>query len=195
MSNWDKLFNINVNEYTKVKGKFTYLSWTFAWSELMKVCPTATYTIEEVEYHHDGSATVWTTVTIDDVKHMMFLAVMDFKNQAVQNPNAMDINNSRMRCLVKNIAMFGLGLYIYAGEDLPEAPAFDYNAIKTSTDTIIKGIAEGNLSIAREAWNELTEVEKKWAWVAKTKGGCFTQAEKTVLQSTEFRTANGETDI
>ena len=58
----------------------------------------------------------------------MFLAVMDFKNKAVPNPNAMDINNSRMRCLVKNIAMFGLGLYIYAGEDLPEAPGF-YNEI------------------------------------------------------------------
>jgi len=194
MDNWNKLFSVNVNNNTKVKGKFTYLSWTFAWSELMKICPDATYTIEDVEYHNDGSATVHTTMTIDEITHQMFLAVMDFKNKAVQNPNAMDINNSRMRCLVKNIAMFGLGLYIYAGEDLPEAPAFDYDSIKPSIDAIIKGIAENDLSSAREAWEELTENEKRHSWKAKRDGGPFTQAEKKVLQSTEFRTVNQESE-
>ena len=189
VSTWDKLFNVNVNNNTKVKGKFTYLSWTFAWSELMKICPSATYTIEDVEYHNDTSATVWTTITIQGVTHRMFLAVMDFKNKAVPNPNAMDINNSRMRCLVKNIAMFGLGLYIYAGEDLPEEPPYDYSQIMPSINAIIKAIAEDDVSAAREAWDEMTEEEKRKSWLAKTKGGFFNTKEKAFIQSTEFREA------
>jgi hypothetical protein len=187
MSTWEQLFSVNVNENTNQKGKFTYLSWTFAWSELMKVCPTATYTIDEVEYHQDNSASVHTTITIDGLTHQMFLAVMDFKNKSVPNPDSMAINNARMRCLVKNIAMFGLGRYIYAGEDIPEAAPFDYSTIQPSVDAIIKGIAEGNVSTVRVVWDEMTTDERNASWRAKTRGGCFNTAEKKFLQSTEFR--------
>ena len=189
MSTWNQLFHLNENENTKKKGKFTYLSWTHAWTALMKTGLDVGYTVGDVEYHKDETATVHTEMTIDGVTFPMWLPVMDHRNNSVSNPHANDINKARMRCLVKNIAMFGLGIYIYAGEDLPEAPAFDYATIQASVDAVIKGIAEGNLSAARKAWQEMTQDEKNQAWVAKSKGGSFNTAEKKVLQSTEFREA------
>jgi hypothetical protein len=69
----------------------------------------------------DGTAEVRCVLTVEDVSHTMWLPVMDYKNQAIKNPNARDINDAKMRCLVKAMSLFGLGLYIYAGEDLPDA--------------------------------------------------------------------------
>lgn len=124
---FNKLNSIDVNEKVEKKGKFNYLSWAWAWAEVKKLCPTATYRIlrfgeENLPYQklEDMGYMVYTEVTIDELTHLMWLPVMDFKNQAVKTPNAMDINKTIMRCLTKNLAMHGLGLYIYAGEDLPE---------------------------------------------------------------------------
>ena len=125
---FNDLASINVNKNTDKKGKFTYLSWAWAWAEVKKIYPQASYEIErfgegKLPYiENDLGYMVFTKVTINDITHEMWLPVMDFRNQAILKGKAtmMEINKAIMRCLVKNIGMHGLGLYIYAGEDLPE---------------------------------------------------------------------------
>ena len=119
---FSKLSAVNVNEFKEKKGKFDYLSWTDAWAELMKHYPTATHEMLEDIHYPDGSMEVRSSVTIDGHTLKMFLPVIDHRNNAIAHPNAFDVNKNRMRCLVKNIAMHGLGLYIFQGEDFPEEP-------------------------------------------------------------------------
>ena len=137
---------INVNEHTEKKDtggvKLTYLSWAWAWAEVKKKYPDANYEIVKFDglpyvYDELTGYMVYTTVTIKDVTHEMWLPVMDGQNRSmkahpyeiitkagkkipVAAATMFDINKTLMRCLTKNLAMFGLGLYIYAGEDLPE---------------------------------------------------------------------------
>lgn len=124
MTQFDKVYEINVNEKTEKKNGLTYLSWAWAWAEFVKVYPKATYEILKnngMPYFKDEcGAFVYTKVDNGELTHEMWLPVMDNRNQAIKNPDAMAINKALMRCLTKNLAMFGLGLYIYAGEDLPE---------------------------------------------------------------------------
>jgi len=123
---WAKLSQLDVNEHVEKKGKFNYLSWTWAWRTLMENYPCSNYRLRKYENHTDGSATVWVDLTVSDGKNSMertmWLPVLDFKNKAIKNPSAFEIQNSRMRCLVKAMGMFGLGFYLYAGEDLPYSP-------------------------------------------------------------------------
>lgn len=127
---FEKLSKINVNDKTEKKGKFTYLSWAFAWAELKKVAPNAVVTVYHDEvtnkpYFGLGEAGVLVKVgvTVNDVEHISYLPCMDFKNKAIaeQDVNAMDVNKAIQRATVKAIGLHGLGLYIYAGEDLPES--------------------------------------------------------------------------
>lgn len=148
MSNlFNKLRLINVNENVEKKDGLTYLSWAWAWDEFKKACPDATYEVvknkENLPYFEsDAGAMVYTKVTADGQTHEMWLPVMDGKNKAMKSTpytytvkdwktkqstektveafTMFDVNKTIMRCLVKNLAMFGLALYIYAGEDLPE---------------------------------------------------------------------------
>ena len=113
------LASIDVNKHTDKKGKFTYLSWTWAWATLMEEYPDSTYEFLPNEIHNDESVTVHCTVTVEGISRTMWLAVMDNNNRAIKNPSSTDIANNKMRCLVKALAMFGLGHYIYAGESLP----------------------------------------------------------------------------
>ena len=117
---WSRLSKLNVNDDKTKKGKFDYLSWADAWKSVQNNSDSASYTMDEDIVYPDTTREVRSTVTIDGVSHMMWLAVMDHNNRAIKNPDAAAINKSRMRCLVKTIAMHGIGLYIYAGEDLPE---------------------------------------------------------------------------
>ena len=124
---FDTLNAINVNDRTETKNKLTYLSWAWAWQTVKENYPTATYTIYENEggmfYHSDGkSAWVKTGVTIDGIEHIEYLPVMDFRNASIQieKLNSTDVNKSIQRSLTKAIARHGLGLYVYAGEDLPQ---------------------------------------------------------------------------
>jgi len=124
------LLKINVNEHTEKKNNLTYLSWAWAWSEVLKVDPTANYEVEQFMHPDNpnlkvpyqdigGSCIVWVAVTIFGKTVKVQLPVLDYRNKCIPAPNAFDINTSIMRCLTKGIAMHGLGLYIYAGEDLP----------------------------------------------------------------------------
>ena len=121
------LNNINVNDKTEQKNGLTYLSWAWAWGEVKKLHPNATYTIYENEagwnYHTDGK-TCWvkTGVTVNGVEHIEYLPVMDFRNKSIKlsEVTSFDVNKAIQRSLTKAVARHGLGLYIYAGEDLPE---------------------------------------------------------------------------
>lgn len=122
-----KLNSINVNDKTEKKNGLTYLSWAWAWGEVKKLFPEATYTIyENAEgwcYHTDGR-TCWvkTGVTVNGIEHIEYLPVMDFRNQSisVDKVTSFDVNKAIQRSLTKAVARHGLGLYIYAGDDLPE---------------------------------------------------------------------------
>jgi len=133
---WKTLSSIDVNNKTEKKGNLTYLSWAWAWGELMKHYPQATYSFTTWEYpdgssyvvkdvliYDDGTCSVECELRIGDLARIMWLPVMDYKNQAIANPTARQISDTKMRCLVKCISMFGLGHYIYAGEDLPNSEA------------------------------------------------------------------------
>ena len=124
---FETLFEINVNERVEKKNGLSYLSWPYAWAEVEKLYPSANYKVYETEsgciYFTDGK-TCWvkTGVTIDDLEHIEYLPVMDYKNRSIllENVTSFDVNKSIQRSLTKALARHGLGLYIYAGEDLPE---------------------------------------------------------------------------
>ena len=128
MDNYFQTLNkINVNDKTEKKNGLTYLSWAWAWGEIKKAFPDATYTIYENadgwNYHTDGK-TCWvkTGMTINGIEHIEYLPVMDFRNASIpyDKVTSFDVNKAIQRSLTKAAARHGLGLYIYAGEDLPE---------------------------------------------------------------------------
>lgn len=125
MSKFEEVLNINVNEKTEKKNGLTYLSWAWAWAEFKKLYPDATYQVKrfgDFPYIHDETGyMVFTSVTAEGLTYEMWLPVLDNRGKAIVKPTVFEINKTIMRCLTKNLAMFGLGLYIYAGEDLPEA--------------------------------------------------------------------------
>ena len=151
---FDALYSLNVNDKCEKRENLTYLSWANAWAEFKKVYPSATYRIvsnpaTNLPYFVDPAVgiMVFTEVTANEQTHQMWLCVMDSSNRAmklepytyqkynkqtrqyesrtVEAATMFDVNKTLMRCLVKNLAMFGLGLYIYAGEDLPESEGGD----------------------------------------------------------------------
>lgn len=132
-----QLLGANYNDHTEKKNGLTYLSWAWAWSEAIKADPNANYeivTFDGVPYKETPLGIMcYTKVTMLGTTRTMWLPVMDSRNQALKTEayknskgynvpaaDMFDINKTIMRCLVKNLAMFGLGIYIYAGEDLPE---------------------------------------------------------------------------
>lgn len=139
---FDVLNNVNVSDHTEGRDGLTYLSWCWAYAEVKKRYPDMQYEVVKFDglpyvYDEKTGYMVYTTVTIQGITHEMWLPVMDSKNKAmkaepytyttkhgdktVDAATMFDINKTIMRCLTKNLAMHGLGLYIYAGEDLPEA--------------------------------------------------------------------------
>jgi hypothetical protein len=120
---WKTLSAIDVSEQVEKKNGLSYLSWAWAWGILMKHYPEAVYHFPPHEVHPDGTVTVHCNVAIGDCIRTMWLPVMDYKNIAIKNPDARKISDTKMRCLVKNLAMWGLGFHIYAGEDLPVTPS------------------------------------------------------------------------
>ena len=122
-----ELYNVNVNEYVEKKNGLSYVSWSNAWAEVKKRYPDANYKVYETTdgcfYFTDGK-TCWvkTGVTVAGIEHIEYLPVMDHRNKsiALENVTSFDVNKAIQRSLTKAIARHGLGLYIYAGEDLPE---------------------------------------------------------------------------
>ena len=128
MDNYFNTLNkINVSDKTEKKGNLTYLSWAWAWGEVKKLFPDATSTVYENDkgwnYHTDGK-TCWvkTGVTVNGIEHIEYLPVMDNRNNPIplERVNSFDVNKAIQRSITKAISRHGLGLFIYAGEDLPE---------------------------------------------------------------------------
>ena len=159
---------IDVNSKTEKKGKFTYLSWAFAWAELKKVAPTAS-----AKVYHDKNTNmpyfaskagviVKVGITVEGLEHINYLPVMDFRNAAIpsEKVNMMDVNKAIQRCTVKAIALHGLGLYIYAGEDLPEEevkiPSEKLNDCKT-----LKELSQVYTSLTRTEQTAMTALKDK----------------------------------
>lgn len=151
---FEELNNINVSGKTEKKNGLTYLSWAWAWAELKKLHPDAFYTIYENadgwNYHTDGrTAWVKTGVTVNGIEHIEYLPVMDFKNKSIPADavTSFDVNKAIQRSLTKAVARHGLGLYIYAGEDLPEEERVEEKAAKVEViskkeATILKNMCE-----------------------------------------------------
>ena len=151
-----ELNSINVNEHTEKKNNLTYLSWAWAWGEVKKRFPDATYKVYEDDngciYWTDGrTAWVKTGVTVNGIEHIEYLPIMDFKNRSIplSDITSFDVNKSIQRSLTKAVARHGLGLYIYAGEDLPEdeqesKPEVDEKTINNYVSVISKLLAETN---------------------------------------------------
>lgn len=128
---FETLSAINVSGKTEKKNGLTYLSWAYAWGELCKVYPTATYKVHERDtqwgpcnYFTDGrTAWVKVSVTIGDLTHTEMLPIMDYRNKSIplDKVTSCDANKAIQRCITKAVARFVLGLYVYAGEDLPSS--------------------------------------------------------------------------
>lgn len=163
---FERLSAINVNEHVEKKDGLTYLSWAWAWSEVKKACPDATYKIGATEYDEVLGFMCHTTVTIEGETLEMWLPVMDGKNKSMKKypyeyatkysgnklvdaATTFDINKTIMRCLVKNLAMFGLGIYIYAGEDLPEVESANNLVVKDLSPSI-KLDVNGNVGMSTQ---------------------------------------------
>ncbi len=168
---FEQLNNINVQDKIEKKGNLSYLSWAFAWEQLKIKHPKSQYKVYEREngiiYWTDGkTAWVKVSVTVDDIEHIEYLPIMDYKNKSipVDQVSSFNVNTSIQRALTKAIARHGLGLYIYAGEDIPSAEKDDileeerqslYDECKELRDIIIgeleMAIDLGNL---RAIWEE-----------------------------------------
>ena len=157
---FDSLNEINVNEKTEKKGNLTYLSWAWAWSEVKKLYPTVSRTVYENEFGYNyftDNHTSWVKVgvTINDIEHIDYLPIMDFRNSSIQadKVTSFDVNKAIQRSTTKALALHGLGLYIYAGEDLPEGyeapeqpkPKLDNKRL----DSALKSIAEDNYTVEK----------------------------------------------
>lgn len=171
------LLKINVNEHVEKKNGLTYLSWAWAWAEVLKVDPKATWNVATLAANRDpvwmmpdGSALVSVAVTIKGDMKSCVLPVMDHRNKAIKNPDAFAVNTAIMRCLAKAIAMHGLGLYIYAGEDLPEGEEKDFKS--RPAEEIFKSLQPEVQDLLRKAapridaaMPDMTVVAERIKWV------------------------------
>ena len=170
---FERLSSINVNDHVEKKSNLTYLSWAWAWTATKTECPDATYKIGQTEYDEALGFMCHTSVTIEDETLEMWLPVMDGANKSmkktsysyssrygdktVEAATTFDINKTIMRCLVKNLAMFGLGIYIYAGEDLPEGESTPTRteAPKKTAPAVADGLVD--LKKGTENWDAVVK--------------------------------------
>ena len=204
------LNEINVNEHTEQKNGLTYLSWAYCWGEVKKVVPDAQYTIYErdtefgpVNYFTDGK-TCWvkTGVTLNGLEHIEQLPVMDFKNKSIplNAITSTNVNKAIQRSLTKACARHGLGLYIYAGEDLPECEKdeqygqeeAEVNAKKERLDRMTR---TGSAEAAQEAGQRrLKEIEQQLKQARETAPTAPTKGPATDEQIAYIReNADGKT--
>jgi len=196
-----QMYDIDVSEKVEQKNGLSYLSWAWAWAEVKKLHPDASYEIkkfgeQQLPYVYDQNTgyMVYTSVTIDGITHEMWLPVMDGANMAmkiepytykvgrgekafektVAAADMFAVNKTIMRCLTKNLAMHGLGLYIYAGEDLPEATQeekqAEIEAAKAASEALkakVKKVVDGGSKLIASGVNK----EVMMGIVSKYNGG------------------------
>tara|TARA_X000001382_G_C3159953_1_gene175871 strand:- start:72 stop:650 length:579 start_codon:yes stop_codon:yes gene_type:complete len=167
---FETLDKVDVSKRTEKKGNFTYLSWAWAVRELLKVAPDATWEVHEYDdglgngftnqpyMTTDAGCFVKVTLTVNGIDRTQVHPVLDNRNKTVEKPNAFQINTSIQRCLAKAIALHGLGLYIFAGEDLPGEPErlnddqikellnYAGKLDKTKSESIVKKIDDNEIN-------------------------------------------------
>ena len=164
-----KLLATNVNGHLEKKNGLSYLSWAWAWAEALKADADATYRVEMFDgkcfMEINGTAMVFVTVTMFKKPMTCQLPVMDYRNKAIPNPDAFAVNTAIMRCMTKALALHGLSLYIYAGEDLPEEGR---SVVITPTQGAMDNIPQEELQYLQEMAMELIAMceqgDPKAAW-------------------------------
>ena len=177
MSIFDTLNAVNVNGHTEKKNVLTYLSWTWAWAEIKKAYPDAQYTIYETPdgciYWTDGR-TCWvkTGVTINGLEHIEYLPVMDYRNASIpaEKVTSTDVNKAIQRSLTKACARHGLGLYIYAGEDLPETEQAADTAQRDTESAKARLAARSACQKVVKDYCQRTGADENAAWQTIAKG-------------------------
>lgn len=191
---FEVLKSINVSDKIEKKNNLSYLSWAWAWGELKKRFPDATYTIYENAqgwfYHTDGkSCWVKTGVTVNGIEHIEYLPVMDFRNNSIpaEKVTSYDVNKAIQRSLTKAVARHGLGLYIYAGEDLPEDEknsddkSKEKAAAKADLKATSKQIELLHKLVPDEGWQKMLE----WAGVEKVEDLTAQKASEIITAKTK----------
>ena len=167
-----ELLTLNVNDHTEKKANLTYLSWAWAWAEALKADQDAHYQVqtwtnpggEKCFMDINGTAMVWVTVTMFGKPITCQLPVMDHRNKAIANPDAFAVNTAIMRCMTKGLSLHGLGLYIYAGEDLPE---MDTGLIDNVAQAIRDAYAKQDEAGMYGEWEAITDNDVRTAvWQA-----------------------------
>jgi hypothetical protein len=166
----EALLKRDVNAHTEKKNNLTYLSWAWAWAEALKADPTATFKVEMFDgkcyMDINGTGMVWVTVTMFNKPMTCQLPVMDYRNKPIPNPDAFAVNTAIMRCMTKALSLHGLGLYIYAGEDLPEEGK---SVVITPTQGATDNIPPEELQYLQEMAVDLIAIceqeDPKAAWV------------------------------
>ena len=166
MKTYVELKKINVNEHTEKKGNLTYLSWAWAVDQLLMNDPTATWIFQPPIEYNDTMMVSCKVYAFGKTMEMQ-LPVMDNRNNAITRPDARKISDAQMRCLAKCIACFGIGLYIYAGEDLPE----EDEPVKNSKDTFPNGtpISKPNSPVFIVEKKPIAGQKGEWQIVAPAK--------------------------
>lgn len=182
---FNELRKINVNDHIEKKNGLSYLSWAWAVDTLLSHDPAATWTYDEPKTF-GKTLMVFCTVKAFDKSMTAQLPVLDYRNQAIENPNAMQVNTAMQRCLAKAIALHGIGLYIYAGEDIPQdekdmpvkkpegvtplAGALDHyskeeiETLQWYADEITLLVNEGDVALAKDKASELDSQTKVAVW-------------------------------
>ena len=201
------LLKLNVNEHTEKKGNLTYLSWAWAWAEALKADSSASFKVEMFGEYLDrcymdinGTAMVFVTVTMFGKPMMCQLPVMDHRNKPITNPDAFAVNTAIMRCMTKALSLHGLGLYIYAGEDLPESDGTTALSLSDTTELpleekiayAIRALHDkGDLAGMYGEWESIADNEVRlsvWAMLKPdTKVRSAIKAYKEKLESTESK--------
>ena len=180
-----KLLATNVNGHLEKKNGLSYLSWAWAWAEALKADADATYKVEMFDgkcyMDINGTAMVFVTVTMFKKPMTCQLPVMDYRNKAIPNPDAFAVNTAIMRCMTKALALHGLSLYIYAGEDLPEEGR---SVVITPTQGAMDNIPQEELQYLQELAVDLIAMceqgDPKAAWI-KLEGENLDDQQKIAL--------------
>jgi len=166
----EALLKTNVNEHVEKKNGLSYLSWAWGWAEALKADPTASYKVEmfgdKCFMDINGTAMVFVTVTMFNKPMTCQLPVMDYRNKAIPKPDAFAVNTAIMRCMTKALALHGLGLYLYSGEDVPEEGK---SVVITPTQGATDNIPEEELQYLQEMAVELIAMceqgDPREAWI------------------------------
>lgn len=190
MSKFEDLVAIDCSEFIEDKQGLSYLSWASAWELLKKHCPDASYEHHEWQVLPSGEVMCYCTVTVESVSHKAHLPVHK-GFQSVVNPSLFQINTTMQRCFAKAIAMHGLGLYVYRGEDLPTQPVLspyeaaldkvddpmDFHEFVHTLDEISQGMAFNGA-----ARGEKTAWKKRWQTTINAAEGLLQESLQYILE-------------